>query len=205
MSLPSSSFLANSLFISHKHFIRKSQTCQQCQTRILLSKFTQNVVIDKHRGSTKPISFQFPFLLLPLCIGWSSSLSFSSCFALSCSPFHILHRFQSPPLSSPMSSLSSEQNSGHDAKTVRAVIKGRVQGVFYRDWTVENAKELGLKGWVRNRRDGTVEALFSGSPEKVQEMEQRCRRGPPSAIVTGLDVFPCDDDPGTGFKRKQTA
>ncbi|KAF3655553.1 Acylphosphatase [Capsicum annuum] len=130
--------------------------------------------------------------------------------------------FQSPPLSSPMSSLSSEQNSGHDAKTndeifelfrvivglffvdcvlllqVRAVIKGRVQGVFYRDWTVENAKELGLKGWVRNRRDGTVEALFSGSPEKVQEMEQRCRRGPPSAIVTGLDVFPCDDDPGTG-------
>ncbi|XP_016483788.1 uncharacterized protein LOC107804414 isoform X3 [Nicotiana tabacum] len=87
---------------------------------------------------------------------------------------------------------------------VRAVIKGRVQGVFYRDWTVENAKELGLKGWVRNRRDGSVEALFSGSPEKVQEMEQRCRRGPPAAIVTGLDVFPCDDDPGTGFERRQT-
>ncbi|CAN4121505.1 unnamed protein product [Withania somnifera] len=104
-----------------------------------------------------------------------------------------------------MSSLTTDGNSEPDAKTVRAVIKGRVQGVFYRDWTVENAKELGLKGWVRNRRDGSVEALFSGSPEKVQEMEQRCRRGPRDAIVTGLDVFPCDDDPGTGFERKQTA
>ncbi|KAK4348489.1 hypothetical protein RND71_031244 [Anisodus tanguticus] len=67
-----------------------------------------------------------------------------------------------------MSSLNS--NTDPDAKTVRAVIKGRVQGVFYRDWTVENAKQSGLKGWVRNRRDGSVEALFSGSPEKVQEM-----------------------------------
>lgn len=85
------------------------------------------------------------------------------------------------------------------------MIKGRVQGVFYRDWTVENAKELGLKGWVRNRRDGSVEALFSGSPEKVEEMEQRCRRGPPAAMVTGLDVFPCNDDPGAGFERRSTA
>ncbi|MBA0558437.1 hypothetical protein Golob_015454, partial [Gossypium lobatum] len=46
-------------------------------------------------------------------------------------------------------------------QTVRAVIKGRVQGVFYRNWTIENATQLGLKGWVRNRKDGSVEALFS--------------------------------------------
>lgn len=84
------------------------------------------------------------------------------------------------------------------------VIKGRVQGVFYRNWTVDNATELGLKGWVRNKRDGSVEALFSGSPEKVQEMEQRCRRGPPDAVVTGLEVFPSTDDPGTKFERKTT-
>ncbi|XP_019167756.1 PREDICTED: uncharacterized protein LOC109163465 [Ipomoea nil] len=116
----------------------------------------------------------------------------------------LLHRFRAPPLSSPMSSLP-HSSSSPNTKTVRAVIKGRVQGVFYRDWTVENAKELGLKGWVRNRRDGTVEALFSGSPEKVEEMEQRCRRGPPSAMVTGLDVFPCNDDPGAGFERRSTA
>lgn len=88
---------------------------------------------------------------------------------------------------------------------VRVVIKGRVQGVFYRNWTVENATQLGLKGWVRNRRDGSVEALYSGNPDVVQEMEQRCRRGPPDAMVTGLEVFPSSDDPGSGFKRKPTA
>lgn len=87
----------------------------------------------------------------------------------------------------------------------RVVIKGRVQGVWYRNWTVDNATQLGLKGWVRNRRDGSVEALFSGSLDAVQEMEQRCRRGPPDAVVTGLEVFPSDEDPGTGFQRKQTA
>lgn len=87
---------------------------------------------------------------------------------------------------------------------VRVVIKGRVQGVFYRNWTIENATQLGLKGWVRNRRDGSVEALFSGNPDAVNEMEQRCRRGPPAAMVTGLDVSPSTDDPGTGFQRKPT-
>jgi len=86
----------------------------------------------------------------------------------------------------------------------RVVIKGRVQGVFYRNWTIENATQVGLKGWVRNRKDGSVEALFSGSVDAVQEMEQRCRRGPPDALVTGFQVFPSDDDPGTGFHRKPT-
>ncbi|XP_049406507.1 uncharacterized protein LOC125870192 [Solanum stenotomum] len=173
----------NSFFKSH--FITKlnksnlDPTLQQWRTRSRISFIMQNY-------NVKRASFQLPLLLLPLRVGRSSSLLF-------------LHKF----ISSPMSSLNSDANP--DVKTVRAVIKGRVQGVFYRDWTVENAKELGLKGWVRNRRDGSVEALFSGSPEKVQEMEQRCRRGPPSAIVTGLDVVPCDDDPGTGFERKQTA
>ncbi|KAF5737531.1 hypothetical protein HS088_TW13G00416 [Tripterygium wilfordii] len=89
-------------------------------------------------------------------------------------------------------------------KTVRILIKGRVQGVFYRNWTIENATQLGLKGWVRNRRNGSVEALFSGDPDKVQEMEQRCRRGPPDALVTGFDVSPCNEDPGTGFERRPT-
>ncbi|EPS58492.1 hypothetical protein M569_16324, partial [Genlisea aurea] len=87
---------------------------------------------------------------------------------------------------------------------VKVVIKGRVQGVFYRNWTVDNAAELGLKGWVRNRRDGSVEALFSGSPEKVRQMENRCRSGPPDAIVTGVDVFPSSEDPGITFERKPT-
>ncbi|XP_057535165.1 uncharacterized protein LOC130813355 isoform X2 [Amaranthus tricolor] len=90
------------------------------------------------------------------------------------------------------------------AKTIRCVIKGRVQGVFYRNWTIENASQLGLKGWVRNRRDGSVEALFSGKAETVDEMLQRCRRGPPDAMVTALEANPSNEDPGTGFERKPT-
>ncbi|XP_026663585.2 acylphosphatase [Phoenix dactylifera] len=90
-------------------------------------------------------------------------------------------------------------------KTVKVVIKGRVQGVFFRDWTVQNARELGLNGWVRNRRDGSVEALFSGDPNAVNEMvEKRCRVGPPAAAVTALNAFPSNEDPGQGFERKPT-
>ncbi|KAL2553651.1 Acylphosphatase [Forsythia ovata] len=85
---------------------------------------------------------------------------------------------------------------------VRVVIKGKVHGVFYMKWTIDNATELGLKGLFRNRRNGSVEALFSGSLEKVQEMEQRCRSGPPDAIVTGLEVFPSTDDPETKLMQK---
>ncbi|KAJ8899848.1 hypothetical protein K2173_019551 [Erythroxylum novogranatense] len=114
------------------------------------------------------------------------------------------------PLRSSMSSVTNPHAAPHSStessstKTVRVMIKGRVQGVFYRNWTIENATQLGLKGWVRNRRDGSVEALFSGDSDKVLEMEQRCRRGPPDALVTGLQAFPSDDDPGNGFERRPT-
>ncbi|XWS43561.1 hypothetical protein CRYUN_Cryun16bG0114600 [Craigia yunnanensis] len=105
-------------------------------------------------------------------------------------------------MATPQAANDSSQPS--QTKTVQIVIKGRVQGVFYRNWPIENATQLCLKGWVRSRRDGSVEALFSGSLDSVQEMEQRCRRGPPAAMVTGLQVFPSNDDPGTEFERKQT-
>ena len=72
---------------------------------------------------------------------------------------------------------------------VRVVVKGRVQGVFYRNWTVENATHYS--------RDGSVEALFSGDSDIVQEMEQTCRRGRPHAMVTGFKVSPFTDDPET--------
>ncbi|KAB2087246.1 hypothetical protein ES319_A04G089900v1 [Gossypium barbadense] len=117
--------------------------------------------------------------------------------------FHPLRSFLMSSMATPQAA-ASDSSQPSETKTVRVVIKGRVQGVFYRNWTIENATQLGLKGWVRNRRDGSVEALFSGTPDSVEEMEQRCRRGPPAAMVTGLQVFPSDDDPGTGFQRKQT-
>jgi acylphosphatase len=65
----------------------------------------------------------------------------------------------------------------------RVVIRGRVQGVGYRAWVEHETKRLGLQGWVRNRRDGSVEALFAGAEDVVTNMIASCRNGPPSARV----------------------
>jgi acylphosphatase len=74
------------------------------------------------------------------------------------------------------------------AHTIRHVlIRGRVQRVGYRAWTEYKALAQGLEGWVRNRRDGTVEALFAGKPEAVTAMIQACRRGPPGAHVEAVE------------------
>lgn len=89
---------------------------------------------------------------------------------------------------------------GADVRTVRVRIAGRVQGVGYRYWTERVAGELGLSGWVRNRRDGTVEALFSGPPDAVAEMLVRCKAGPPSAEVTSIDVDAGAAEPSPGFE-----
>jgi acylphosphatase len=62
-------------------------------------------------------------------------------------------------------------------------IWGRVQGVGYRAWVENRARSHGLEGWVRNRRDGSVEALFAGPPEVVADLIARCRRGPSTARV----------------------
>ena len=69
----------------------------------------------------------------------------------------------------------------------RVMIRGRVQGVGYRAWTEYTALDLGLEGWVRNRRDGTVEALFAGPQEEVETMLKACRQGPPGAHVEAID------------------
>lgn len=67
-------------------------------------------------------------------------------------------------------------------------IEGKVQGVFYRKWTVETANKLGLHGWVRNLQDGTVEAVFSGKSAAVESMVEKCRKGPPGARVSSIDI-----------------
>lgn len=73
-------------------------------------------------------------------------------------------------------------------KTVHVTISGRVQGVWFRAWTKRNAQSLGLAGFVRNRRDGTVEALFSGREADVDEMVIRCSDGPAYADVKDVLV-----------------
>ncbi|MFQ6050446.1 MAG: acylphosphatase [Candidatus Hydrothermarchaeota archaeon] len=67
-------------------------------------------------------------------------------------------------------------------------ISGRVQGVFFRSHTRRTAIDLGITGWVRNLRDGRVEAVFEGEKDKVERMINWCRRGPPHAKVTSVDV-----------------
>lgn len=89
-------------------------------------------------------------------------------------------------------------------KAVRVRVLGRVQGVWYRGWTVDTAGGLGLTGWVRNRADGTVEALFAGPADAVDRMLDACRRGPPAAIVRDVVADP-DQDPGlAGFEQRPT-
>lgn len=86
------------------------------------------------------------------------------------------------------------------------IISGRVQGVGYRDWTQAVARQLGLRGWVRNRLDQTVEALFAGEAATVDDMVAACRRGPSLARVTTVDVLPADSaDVTDGFTRRPTA
>jgi acylphosphatase len=73
-------------------------------------------------------------------------------------------------------------------------ISGRVQGVGYRAWVEHRARAHGLEGWVRNRRDGSVEALFSGPEDAVTDMIAGCRRGPSSARVEAVQEEPATAD-----------
>jgi acylphosphatase len=70
----------------------------------------------------------------------------------------------------------------------RVVVRGRVQGVGFRAWVAEEAADRGLAGWVRNRRDGSVEAVFAGAPGVVAAMIDACEQGPVFARVTTLNV-----------------
>jgi len=83
-------------------------------------------------------------------------------------------------------------------------IAGRVQGVGFRDWLVREAERHGLSGWVRNRRDGTVEALLSGERDARQAMLTACRRGPPAAQVTSIEESFAEPPEEPGFLRRPT-
>jgi len=92
------------------------------------------------------------------------------------------------------------------ALQARLSISGRVQGVGYRDWAAATGQRLGLTGWVRNRTDGSVEALVVGDDEAVGKMIEACRRGPLSARVDAVDVEPVDLDVlPSSFTRRPTA
>jgi acylphosphatase len=81
-----------------------------------------------------------------------------------------------------------------DRTIVHVTVRGRVQGVGYRAWVEDQATLNGLEGWVRNRRDGSVEAVFAGPAQDVAEMVAACRKGPPAARVDALSETPADVD-----------
>jgi acylphosphatase len=89
-------------------------------------------------------------------------------------------------------------------KAVRLVIEGKVQGVGYRWWAVGEAMRLDLDGWVRNRSDGTVEALVIGPEDSIARFERACWRGPAGAKATAVRRFEAEDDASQGFSQRPT-
>ena len=106
---------------------------------------------------------------------------------------------------------------GHDdedprgRRVVRVTVSGRVQGVGFRAWTERQALMRGVEGWVRNRRDGAVEAIFAGDPDSVAALVEASARGPLSARVQGVNVEDAAEteldlrNPGTSFDVLGTA
>jgi acylphosphatase len=94
--------------------------------------------------------------------------------------------------------------SGPGKRAARLRISGQVQGVWFRAWAREQAQALGLDGWVRNRRDDTVEALIAGTPEAIDEMVRRCHAGPPAARVAAVEVTPAAPPAARGFRQMPT-
>ena len=91
------------------------------------------------------------------------------------------------------------------ASAARFTITGRVQGVGFRLWAVREARRRGLRGWVRNRSDGSVEALAIGEPAAIDAFVEACRRGPGMARVDDVSRTPATDDGSRGFDEAPTA
>jgi acylphosphatase len=90
------------------------------------------------------------------------------------------------------------------ADAVHLRIAGRVQGVGYRAWLEREAVSNGLRGWVRNRRDGSVEGVLIGGSEAIEKVIAACRRGPRLAKVTDVRTSPSVDDKSIGFRQLST-
>ncbi len=90
-------------------------------------------------------------------------------------------------------------------RSARVIVTGIVQGVGYRAWAADTARRHGLSGWVRNRRDGSVEAVFSGLVEAVDAMVADCDAGPPSAEVIAIETSDWNEPLAEGFHILPTA
>ncbi|HEX7741185.1 MAG TPA: acylphosphatase [Sphingobium sp.] len=85
------------------------------------------------------------------------------------------------------------------------MILGRVQGVFYRNWSMDTARSLGLAGWVRNRMDGSVEAWVEGSPKAIEQFITLAYQGPPAANVAHIEARDVEPEGLSSFQKRSTA
>lgn len=88
------------------------------------------------------------------------------------------------------------------ARAIR--IEGKVQGVWFRDWTVQAAQTIGVSGWVRNRADGSVEVYAVGDAALVERLTDRLRQGSPASRVDRIDIQEAALQPVDGFTRRGT-
>ena len=86
--------------------------------------------------------------------------------------------------------------------SLRFRIEGFVQAVGYRHFAIEEARRLGIDGWVRNRSDGTVEVLASGKTKQVEDFAQACMRGPPGSRVKSVEMHNAEAPTEKGFYRR---
>jgi acylphosphatase len=91
-----------------------------------------------------------------------------------------------------------------NTRTIQVRIEGQVQCVGFRAFVEMNAIDLGLVGWVRNRQDGSVEAVFQGAVDAVETMLQRCQAGPPASAVTGVKLLGEGAGSFNGFSLRRT-
>lgn len=89
-----------------------------------------------------------------------------------------------------------------DITSLRLVIEGFVRAVGYRNYVIDEANRLGLDGWIRNRTNGTVEALVSGETKKVELFAQACMRGPAGARVKSVEMHNAEPPAERGFRRR---
>jgi len=89
-----------------------------------------------------------------------------------------------------------------DLTTLRMRIEGYVQAVGYRNFAINEATRLGLDGWIRNRLDGTVEALVSGETTKVEQFILACAKGPPGSRVSNFELHKAEPPAEKGFRRR---
>lgn len=90
-------------------------------------------------------------------------------------------------------------------RALHLIIHGRVQGVGYRAWMGANARQLGLNGWVRNRTDGTVEAVIAGDAATIEAMLTACHEGPLAARVSKIEATDWAGELAQGFTSRATA